>query len=115
MLSHRGEDLAHWHIPIPPGTQFQDQEIVNFRNLQNKVSLSPGNAVSLLNATDTITPPIYDAARALGPMVMAMLFREVFGSVAANPPDLRTRSPTSTPARHCAACSRRQSGTPMDG
>ena len=32
--------------------------------------------------------PRLHAFSLMGPMVMAMLFREVFGSVAANPPDL---------------------------
>jgi hypothetical protein len=35
--------------PLPPSTQFQDQEIVSFQNLPNKVALSPGNTVTIVN------------------------------------------------------------------
>ncbi|MBO0737879.1 MAG: hypothetical protein J2P48_15110 [Alphaproteobacteria bacterium] len=47
--------------------------------------------------------PRLHAFSLMGPMVMAMLFREVFGGVGGNPPICR-RSPTSTPARRCVAC-----------
>jgi hypothetical protein len=40
--------------------------------------------IARAQARGEVTP----GAPRLGPMVMAMLFREVFGSVAANPPDL---------------------------
>jgi hypothetical protein len=49
--------------PFPPGTQFQDNEIVNFQNLPNKVSLSPGSTVSILNETEAITQTTYDAIK----------------------------------------------------
>ena len=49
--------------PIPPGTQFIDQQIVNFQNLPNKVSLSPENSVSILNETDTLNQTIYDTIK----------------------------------------------------
>lgn len=54
--------------PFPPGTQFRDTEIVNFQNQPNKVSLSPGNTVSIVNETESITQPIYDAIKTQKPI-----------------------------------------------
>jgi AcrR family transcriptional regulator len=46
--------------------------------------------IARAQARGEVTPgdPRLHALSLMGPMVMAMLFREVFGSVAANPPDL---------------------------
>ncbi|HJZ15257.1 MAG TPA: hypothetical protein VJ251_07360 [Stellaceae bacterium] len=46
--------------------------------------------IARAQARGEVTPgdPRLHAFSLMGPMVMAMLFREVFGSVAANPPDL---------------------------
>jgi hypothetical protein len=47
--------------PLPSSMQFKDYEITDFQNLPNKVTLSPGNTISILNKTDIITKPSYDA------------------------------------------------------
>ena len=58
-------------------------------------------------------PRLY-AFSLMGPMVMAMLFREVFGGVDANPPDLDALADQHARSA-LRGLSRRQSGAPMDG
>jgi hypothetical protein len=58
-------------------------------------------------------PRLY-AFSLMGPMVMAMLFREVFGGVDANPPDLDALADQHARSA-LRGLSRRQSGSPMDG
>ena len=58
-------------------------------------------------------PRLY-AFSLVGPMVMAMLFREVFGGVDANPPDLDALADQHARSA-LRGLSRRQSGAPMDG
>jgi hypothetical protein len=97
-LPHRVE--AHRHQKAAPGIRdFLE------RHLHSRLVIAINFGPNSRSAAYEVAPadPRLHAFSLMSPMVMAMLFREVFGGVSANPPDLQALADQHA-ARRCAVC-----------